>query len=126
MPNPKMDAIQVQDTVVSQKRALSPRLKLFGQRLVQAADRAGTGCDSQQFFSDFPHFMGRSATDKHLCQRFSYLRFIAGVALEDLSVKLPFSISGNFQIFNAPCWGHQIAGIGPITISTAMGSTFSP
>lgn len=75
--------------------ALSPRLKLFGQRLVQAADRAGTGRDSHQFFSDFPHFMGRSATDKHLCQRFRYLRFIAVVALEDLTVKRSFSISGH-------------------------------
>ncbi len=41
MTNGKMDAIEVQDTVVGQKWAYAPRFKLFSQRLVQTADRAG-------------------------------------------------------------------------------------
>src|SRR5207248_7784548 len=40
MTNRKMDAIQVLNTVVSKKRALSPRLKLLSQGLVEAADGA--------------------------------------------------------------------------------------
>jgi len=87
-------SVQVQDTVVSQKRALSPRLKLFGQRLVQAAHRAGTGGYSHQFFCDFADFVGAGATHKHLCQCFRYLWLIALVALEYLTVKCSFSISG--------------------------------
>jgi hypothetical protein len=38
---------------VGQQWTHAPRLKLFSQRLVQAADRAGTGSHPGQFFRDF-------------------------------------------------------------------------
>ena len=126
MPNGQMDAIQVQNPVAGEQRALSPRFILLSQRLVQTAHCAGAGCNPHEGGGDFSDFMRAGATHKHLGQRFGDLGFIAVIALEDLGVKLPFSISGNFQIFNAPCWGHQITGIGTITISAATGSTFSP
>ena len=42
MTNGKMDAIQVNDAVVCEKRTLSPRFILLGERLVEAAYRTGT------------------------------------------------------------------------------------
>jgi hypothetical protein len=41
MTNAKMHAVQVQDAPVFLQRTLSPRVKLLGERLVQATDRAG-------------------------------------------------------------------------------------
>src|SRR6266700_919163 len=126
MTNREMDAIQVDNPVMSEKRTLSPDLKLFRQGLIQATDRAGTRRYSYQFFRDFANFMGRSETSEHLRQGFGYLRLVAVVALENLGMKLPFSVSGNLEIFNAPCGSHQVAGVGPIAIATTSGSTFSP
>jgi hypothetical protein len=56
----------------------------------------------------------------------SDLLFIAIVALKDLGVKLPFSVSRYLQVFNAPCGSHQIAGVRPIAIATTIGSAFAP
>jgi hypothetical protein len=61
-----------------------------------------------------------------LGQCFGHLGFIALVALEDLAVKLPFPISGDFEILNTPRGSHSIAGVGSIAIPMAIGSTFSP
>src|ERR1035441_9891089 len=101
MTNPKMDAIQVQDTVMSEKRTLSPGFILLGESLVETAHRTGTRHNSHQRFSDFSHFMSTGATHKHLRQCFRHLRFIALVAFEDLTVKCTFSISGHVEILNA-------------------------
>ena len=74
---------------------LSPGLKLFGQGLVEAAHRAGTGCDAHQFFRDFPHFMGTGAADKHLRQGLRYLGLIAAIPFKHLRMELPLTISGH-------------------------------
>ena len=52
------------------QRTLPPRFKLLGQALVEATDRTGTGSDSQQGLSDFPHLVGARPGDKHLRQSF--------------------------------------------------------
>jgi hypothetical protein len=41
MTNAEMHPIQVQDTPVFLKRTLAPGVKLLGQALVEATDRAG-------------------------------------------------------------------------------------
>ena len=48
MTNAEMDPIQVQDTPMGLQRTLAPGLKLVGEALIEATDRAGTGSDSQQ------------------------------------------------------------------------------
>src|SRR6266699_163324 len=126
MSDRKMDAIQVQDTVVSQKWTLSPRFKLLGQRLVEPADCTRPGSHSHEGGSNLSDFMGARPTHKHLGQRFSNLRLIAVIALKHLAVKLPFSISGDLEIFNVSRRGYQIARVGTIAVSTAIGSAFSP
>lgn len=87
MPNRQMDAIQVEDAVVGEKRALSPGFKLFGQGLVEPAHRAGTGGNSHQGLSDLPNFLRAHSLHKHLGQCFCHLRFIPLVALEDLAME---------------------------------------
>jgi hypothetical protein len=64
--------------------------------------------------------------DIHPGQGFSYLGFIAGIALEHLAVKLAFPVSGNREVLNAPRRGEQIAGVRPITIASAPGRAFAP
>ena len=88
MPNRKMDAVQVEDAVMGEQWACSPGFILFGQGLVEATHRAGTGCDAHQFFCDVPHFMGTGAADKHLRQGFRYLRFVSAIPLKDLRLEL--------------------------------------
>ncbi len=70
--------------------------------------------------------MGTHPAHKHLGERFGRLWFVAVVAFEYLAVKLPFPISGNLEIVNAPSGGDQIARVGTVAIASALGSTFSP
>src|SRR5579884_507360 len=100
MANSEMDAVEIDDAVVGEQRAFSPRFKLLGQALVEATDSAGRGRDSHQFFSHFPNFMGADSTDKHLGQCLSDLWGVPIVAFEDLSAKLSFTIPRNFEILN--------------------------
>src|SRR5690348_2136269 len=81
MPNGKMDPIEVENTIVGKQWALSPAFKLFGERLVEAADRAGTRGHPHEGLSYFSHFVGTHPSHKHLRQPFCYLRFIPTVAL---------------------------------------------
>src|SRR5437899_1122626 len=126
MPNGKMDAIQIQDAVVAQKWSLSPRFILLGQGLVETAHRAGGGCNSHQFFSNFSHFMRACATDEHFCQCFSHLGFIPAISLKDLGMKLSLPISGHGKILNAPGGSDQVTAVGPIAIASAVGCAFAP
>ena len=57
MTHVKMNPIQGQDTPVLLQGSLAPRLKLLGQALVEATDRAGAGSRSQQGLSHFPHLV---------------------------------------------------------------------
>jgi hypothetical protein len=98
---------------------------VFSQTLVEAADGTGRRGNTHQFFRHFPHLMGAGAAHKHLCQRFCDLRFVAIVAFEDLGVKLPFSISGHFEIFDASSRSDEIACVGAIAIATSGGGAFS-
>src|SRR6266699_791207 len=126
MPNRKMDAIQVEETVVGEQWTLAPGFKLLGERLVEAAHRAGAGCHSQQRFSDFPDLMRARATDKHLRQRFCYLRFVAAIPLKDLRLELPLTISGHAEVLNAPCLGYQVSGVSAVAIPFSLRSAFPP
>jgi len=117
-----MDAIEVQDAVVGKQGTLAPRFKLFSQCLIESAHGAGGGTNSHQFFSDFSYFMSTYSTHKHLGQGFSYLGGISVIPLERLRVKLPFPISGDFEILNASGGSYQVTGIGPIAITPAIGS----
>src|SRR2546423_1935612 len=126
MSHRQMHPIQVHNAVVGLKATLSPGCKLLGQCLVETAHRTGTGRDSHEGLSDLPHFVGASPIHKHLRQRFGYLRFVTLVAFEHLGVKLPFPISGNLEILNAPDRSDQIAGVGTIAVSTTSGSAFAP
>src|SRR6266487_6260795 len=126
MTNRKMDAVQVHDAVVGLQWALSPRLILLGQRLVETAHGARAGGISHQLFRDFPHFVGADPAHKHLGQRFGHLGGVAVVALKHLAMKLPFAISGNMEILNAPGGGHEIASVGPVAVAPAIGRALSP
>src|SRR5260221_1387122 len=66
MTNAEMHSIQVQDTPVFLKRALAPGFKLLGERLVEATNRTGTLCHSQERLGHFPHFVCAYSCDKHL------------------------------------------------------------
>jgi len=121
-----MDAIQVDDAVVGQQPTLAPDLILLGQRVVEAADGAGTGGHSCEGSSDLSNFVGTDPTDKHLGQGVGHLRFVAIVTLEHLAVKLAFPISGDCEILHASSGSHQIARIGPIAIASATGGAFAP
>src|SRR6266516_3911634 len=126
MTNRKMDTVQVHNTVVGLKIALSPRFILLGQSVVETAHGARAGGGSHQLFSHFPYFVGADPADKHLGQRFGHLGGVAVVALKHLAMKLPFAISGNLEILNAPGGGHEIASIGPVAVAPAIGRALSP
>src|SRR5712692_6558420 len=126
MPNRKMDAIQVENAIVGEQRTLSPDLKLFGQGLVETAHRAGAWCDAHQFLSDFPHFMGTRATDKHLRQGLRYLGLIAAIPFKHLRLELPCAVSGHGEVLNAPALGHQVSGVRAIAIPFSLRGAFSP
>ncbi len=99
---------------------------MLGQGVVEAAHGAGAGGNSHQGLSDLPDFVGTHPAHKHLGQRFGYLWFIPLVALEHLTVKGSFPISGDFEILNAPGGSDEITGVGPVAIPSAIGSTFAP
>src|SRR6266852_2631609 len=126
MPNREMDAIQVQDAVVGEQPTLAPGFILLGQRAVETTDGAGTGGDSRERLSHLSHLMRAHSTHKHLGERFGHLGFIAAVALEDLAVKLPFPVPGDFERLHAPGGRDQVACIGPIAIATTRGRAFAP
>ena len=88
MTHVKMDPIQVQDTPVLLQRSLAPSLKLLGEALVEATDRAGAGRDSQQGVSNFSHLVGARPSHEHLGESLCDMRFIAAVAFKRLSVEL--------------------------------------
>ena len=66
MTNAEMHAIEVEDTPVFLQRTLTPRIKLLGERLVEATDRTGTGGNSQKRFGDFSYLVGACPSHKHL------------------------------------------------------------
>src|SRR5260221_12865632 len=101
MPNRKMDAIQVEETVVGEQWTLAPGVKLLAERLVEAAHRAGAWFHSQQRFSDFLDLMRARATDKHLRQHLCYLRFVAAIPVKDLRLKLSLTNSRHAEGLNA-------------------------
>jgi hypothetical protein len=86
--NAEMHAIQVQDTPMLLQRALSPRVKLLGQALVEATDGAGTGSDSHEGFGDFSDLVGAHPGHEHLHQPLGDVGFIATVAFKGLGVEL--------------------------------------
>src|SRR5712692_11388968 len=98
MTNTEMHAIQVYDTPMGLQRALASRFKLLGEALVEATDRAGTGSDSHQGLSDFPHLVGARPCHEHLRQPFCDLRLIATVAFEGLGMELPFTIPRHVEV----------------------------
>ena len=51
MTNREMNAIEVQDAIVREKRVFSPRLKLLRERLVETTHGTGTGSHSHERFS---------------------------------------------------------------------------
>src|SRR5713226_2982195 len=126
MPNSEMDAIEVHHAVVVLQRALSPRIKLLGQCVVETAYGASAGRDSHQRLSDITNFMGTDPTHKHLSQSRGDLGFIPTVALKGLGVKLPFAISGDAEILDATSCSDQITGGRPISVAFAFWGTLAP
>src|SRR6266487_180142 len=57
---------------------------------------------------------------------FGNVRFITAVAFKSLRVEVPFTISGNFEIFDAARRCCQIARVVAVAISFALGAAFSP
>ncbi len=57
MTNGEMHAIQIYYPPVLLKRALTPGLKLLGERLVQAADRARVGSNPIRVWTTLPTFL---------------------------------------------------------------------
>src|ERR1700730_13623296 len=126
MTNRKMNTIQVEDAIVGEEGALSPHFILLSQRLVESTDRAGTGSHYHEGLSHLSDFMRACPTDKHLGQRLGYLRFIAVVALEHLTVKCSLPISWHLQILNASSRGDEITGVVTIAIASTIRGDFSP
>jgi hypothetical protein len=125
--NAEVDAIKVQDTPMGLQRALTPLLKLLCQGVVETTDTTGTGGNSYERLSHFSHFLGADSSHKHLGQSLGYLWFIALVAVKNLGMELPFSISGDFQVFDGtqtPVAKSRMSR--PITIAFALGSGLSP
>src|SRR2546425_2515847 len=108
MTNAKMDAIQVQDAVVTKKWTHSPDFILLGQGLVEAAHGAGTGSGSHQFLSDASSFVRACPADKHFCHRFCDL------------------ISGHRKILDTSCAGDEITLVIAIAVAFSVGRAFSP
>src|SRR5258708_34025364 len=120
MTNAERHAIQVQDTPVLLQRSLAPGFKLLTEALVEAADRAGTGGDSQQGLSDFSHFVGAHSGYKHLAESFGDVRFVARVACKGLRVELAFSVSRDLEIYKPALRWAQIARIPPEPVACAL------
>src|SRR5258708_2756532 len=126
MTNVEMDSIQVQDAPMSLQMTLSPRVKLLGERLVQATDRARTGRDSHEGLGHFSHFVGTRPSDKHLGESFGNVRFIAAVAFKGLRVEMTRAVSGHVDLLEPTSGGHQIAGVVAIAVPFALGTTLAP
>src|SRR2546428_13309135 len=126
MTNAEMHAIQIQDTPMLLQRPLAPGLKLLGERLVEATDRAGTGSDSQQGLGDFPDLVGARPSYKHLGKSFGNVRLIATIAFKGLGVELTFTISGHFDLLEPTSRCDQIARVGAVAVSFAFRATLSP
>ncbi len=75
MTNAKMHAIEVQDTPMSLQRSPPPVLKLLGEALVEATDRASTGSNTHEGFGDFTHLVSTRASYEHLGQALGHLLF---------------------------------------------------
>src|SRR5258708_15664574 len=77
----------------SRPRSFSPSFKLLRQGLVEATDRAA---DFERLPATFGPLLPRMSracpSHEHLGQSLCDVRFIAAVALKDLSVELPFPI----------------------------------
>src|SRR5258708_22906780 len=126
MTDVERDAIQVHNSPVFWQAALTPGFKLLGQCLVEATDGAGTGSNSQQGLSHFPHLMRAHPGHEHLRQPFGDVRLVATIALKDLRVELTFPIAWNLEIFDAASRCGQIAAIVAIAIAFALGAAFPP
>src|SRR6266851_6894095 len=126
MTNGEMDSIQIDNAPMLLERALTPGFKLLAQALVEATDRAGTGSDSQQGLSHFPHLMRAHPSHEHLCQSFSDMRFIATVALKGLGMELTFTISGDLDLLEPTRRCGQITAVGAVAIAFTLGTAFSP
>jgi hypothetical protein len=112
-----MDPIEVENAIVREQAAFSPGFKLLRERWVEAAHRTGAWGNTHQCFCNVSHFMGTGETSKHLRECFCDLWFITAVALKCLAVKHTFAISWHAEILKTPCFGHQVACVGAITIS---------
>ena len=86
--------------IVGEQWALSPGFKLLSQGLIETTDRASAGGDSHQRLGHFSHFLRTDPCHKHLRYPIGHLRFIATVAIKDLGMEVPFSISGDLKIFD--------------------------
>src|SRR5437588_5992569 len=126
MTDAEMHPIEVQDTPVLLERALTPRFKLLGERLVQAADRARTGSNTHQGLGHFPDLVGACPGDKHLGEPFGNMGFIATVAFKSLRMELTFTISGDLDFLEPTSGGHQIARVGAVAVPFALRATLSP
>ncbi len=67
MPNLEMDAIEVEHAPMRMPRTLPPGFELLRQRLIQAADSAGTGRDSHQRLSDLAYASRVLAPATNIC-----------------------------------------------------------
>ncbi len=126
MTNAEMHAIEVQDTPVLLKRALSPGFELLRERVVQTTDRARAGSDTHQRLGHFPDFLRAHSGHEHLGESFGDVGFIATVAFEGLGVVLAFTVAGHLDLFESTRRRNQIAGIGTIAIAFAFRTTLSP
>src|SRR5579859_5827327 len=126
MTNREMDAIEIQDAIVGEKRASSPRLKLLRERLVETTHRTGTRGHSHQCLSHFSHLLSTHSCYKHLRQTLCHLRFIAAVAFKRLGMELSFSISRNVKVFDGTRRSRQIPRVGPIAVAFPLRGTLSP
>src|SRR5260370_3924847 len=108
------------------QRALAPGFKLLGERLIQAADRAGAGSDAHQGLGDFSYLMGTRSGHEHLRQPFCDMGLIATVALKGLRVKLSFTISGDLDLLEPTSGYHPIAAVRAITVPFAFRAALTP
>lgn len=96
------------------------------ERLVQATDRAGTGSHAHEGLGHFPHLLSADPSDKHLCQSFCNMRFIAAVAFERLSMELTRAVSGHIEILDPARGRDQVALVIAVAIPFTPGAALSP
>ena len=104
-----------------------PRFILLGEALVEPTDRAADFERLPEAFEPLPPRMSRAcASHEHLRQPFGNVGFVAAIPVKHLRMEVTFPVSGHFEILNASGGSYQVTGIGPIAITPAMGSAFSP